>query len=116
MSLFELIVILLVGLLMIKPEDLPKLIKKFKEIQSFITNTKKEIISHIDPLTELDDSKKNQSFKNLDYEMEQMNFYLEKIANLDSEYEGDYSLSSAKEHYRKLINEKMKKEMEDRES
>ena len=113
MSLFELIVILLVGFLMIKPEDLPKLIKKFKEVRLFITNTKKEIISHIDPLA---DSKQNKQSKDLDYAMEQMNFYLEKIANLDSEYEGDYSLSSVKEHYRRLINEKMKKEIEEKNS
>ncbi len=113
MSLFELMVILLIGFLMIKPKDLPKLIKKFKEVRSFITQTKKEINSYIEPPANFNEKKQS---KDLNYEMKQMNFYLEKIANLDSKYEGDYSLSSVKEHYRKLINEKIKKEIEDKDS
>ena len=40
-----------------------------------------------------------------------MNFYLEKISNLDSEYKGEYSLESVKEHYRKLMNQKISAEL-----
>jgi hypothetical protein len=46
--------------------------------------------------------------------MEQMNFYLQKIANLDSEYEGEYSLSLIKKHYRKLVKDKMQDEIENK--
>ncbi len=110
MSLFELLLIVIVSLLVMKPEDLPKIIEKIREMRSFITNTKQEIMSHLDvDNTKL--SKKSISAE-LEDEMEQMNFYLQKIANLDSEYEGEYSLSSIKDHYRKLVKDKMNNQME----
>ena len=110
MSLFELLLIVIVSLLVMKPEDLPKIIEKIREMRSFITNTKQEIMSHLD----LDNTKlsKKSISAELEDEMEQMNFYLQKIANLDSEYEGEYSLSSIKDHYRKLVKDKMNNQME----
>ena len=113
MSLSELIVVLLVGFFVVKPEDFPKIIAKFKEIRLFITNTKKEIIAHIDPILELGQDAKDDNSLNLDNEIQQMNFYLGKIANIDAEYEGEYSLSSVKEHYRKLVKTKMLEEVND---
>ena len=109
MSLFELIVILIVGFLVMKPEDIPKIMAKIREIKSFITNTKQEIISHLD----LDNAKlpKKSISIEIEDEMEQMNFYLTKIANLESEYEGEYSLPLIKDHYRKLVKNKMKDEL-----
>ncbi|MDA9163340.1 DUF2672 domain-containing protein [Rickettsiaceae bacterium] len=101
MSLLELLVVFLVCFLVIKPEDIPKILAKFKEIRSFITNTKKEIISHIDPDVEK---------KPMDDNMEQMNFYLAKIAKIGIEYEGEYSLKSIKEHYRKIVKDQIKKD------
>lgn len=111
MSLFELIIVLIVGFLVTKPEDFPKILSKFKEIRAFITNTKKEIMSHLDPVSELEESLHEGISSNLDEEMDQMNFYLEKIANLGAEYEGEYSLSSIKEHYRKIVKDKVKQEV-----
>lgn len=110
MSLFELLLILIVCLLVIKPEDLPKILAKIREIKSFITNTKQEIMSHIDLDLETTNPAKALHSQHNENEMEQMNFYLEKIANLDSEYEGEYSLPLVKEHYRKLVNYKMEAE------
>lgn len=114
MSLPELVVVLIVGFLVAKPEDFPKILCKFKEIRAFITNTKKEIMSHLDPVSELEKSLQSDISSNLDEEMDQMNFYLEKIANLGVEYEGEYSLSSIKEHYHKIVKDKVKQEVKDR--
>lgn len=109
MSLFEILVILIVSLLVVKPEDIPHIMKKMKEYRAFITNTKKEIFSYFDPDINIKNNK--DSSKNLDMQMEQMNFYLERISNLGSEYKGDYSLESVKEHYRKLMNQKISTEL-----
>lgn len=110
MSLFELLVVVIVGFLVAKPEDFPKIIRKFKDIRAFITNTKKEIMSHLDPITELKDSVLEEVSADLDDEMDQMNFYLEKISNLGAEYEGEYSLTSIKDHYRNVVKSKEKQD------
>jgi hypothetical protein len=88
-----------------KPEDIPKILAKIRQIKSFISDTKREIMSHID--LDIDASLKNSKSEHLEHEMEQMNFYLQKIANLDSEYEGEYSLSLIKKHYRKLVKDEI---------
>lgn len=110
MSLFEILVILIVSLFVMKPEDIPKIIKKIQEFKNFITNTKQEILSHFDQdmLTN-----KNPSSDLLEYEIDQVNFYLAKISKLGSEYNGDYSLMSIKNHYRQLINKKIAEEIRD---
>jgi Sec-independent protein translocase protein TatA len=104
MSLFEFLVVIIVGILVIKPEDLPKIIAKLKEMRVFINNTKKEIMSHLDPISELQES----SLEDFNQDMDQINFYLGKIANLGSEYNGDYSLRSIKDHYHKLVQDQIK--------
>ena len=103
MSLFELLVILLVGFLVIKPEDLPKIFVKIKELRSFMTDTKNVIINHIDPKLE-----------SIEDDMEQMNYYLEKIAKIGSEYEGEYSLQAIKDYYRNLVKKRIKQEEKNR--
>jgi Sec-independent protein translocase protein TatA len=101
MSLFELLVVLLVSFLVIKPEDLPKIAKKIRYFRSFITDTKKEIISYLD----LDDKEVE-----LSADTERMNFYLEKIADMESDYKGEYSIESIKKHYNSLIKNKLEEE------
>lgn len=107
MSLFELLVVVIVGILVAKPDDLPKIATKLKEIRAFITNTKREITLQINSIFD-EGSDKNDKEQDFDSDMEQMNFYLEKISTLDSDYQGEYSLSEIKAHYRKLVNEQMK--------
>lgn len=109
MSIFEILVILIVSLLLIKPEDIPQIISKLRELRSFITNIKKEIFAHFD--LGINSKTTKNSSENLESQMEQMNFYLEKICDLDSEYKGEYSLESVKEHYRKLMNKKINNEL-----
>ena len=111
MSLFEFLVVVIVGFLVAKPEDFPKIIRKFKDIRAFVTNTKKEIMSYFDPITELKDSVLEETSVGLDEEIDQMNFYLEKISNLGVEYEGEYSLASIKNHYRNVVKNKMKQDV-----
>ena len=41
-----------------------------------------------------------------------MNFYLEKIANLGRDYEGEYSLNNVKDYYQKIIKDSIKSEIE----
>jgi len=108
MSLFEILVILIVALLVVKPEDVPQIVSKLKELRAFVTNTKKEIFSHFDPDT---NTKSKKLSEDLSSQIEQMNFYLEKIGDLDSEYKGEYSLAPVKEHYRKVMNQKISSEL-----
>lgn len=112
MSLFEFLVVVIVGILVVKPEDLPKIFTKFKEVRAFITSTKKEIMAHLDPISEL----KESALENLDQDMDQINFYLEKIANLGDEYNGDYSLISIKSHYHKLVQDQITQDIKINES
>jgi hypothetical protein len=45
-------------------------------------------------------------------DLDQMNFYLEKIANLGRDYEGEYSLNNVKDYYQKIIKDSVKSEIE----
>ena len=114
MSHFEILVILIVALLVVKPEDIPQIMSKLKELRAFVANTKKEIFSHFDPDRNAKSSKK--ASEDLESQMEQMNFYLEKIGDLDSEYDGEYSLAPVKEHYRKVMNKKISSELKGKSS
>lgn len=104
MSLLEILVVIIVSLLVIKPEDLPKIFGKIREIKAFITSTKQEIMLHLDPVSELNES----ILENFDQDMDMANFYLEKIANLGIEYKGDYSLAAIKEYYHGAMQDKVK--------
>lgn len=102
MSLAELFVIIVIAFLVVKPADLPKIAKKIREFNSFFNKTKQEIVSCFDQNSD----KKNHSLEN---DIEQINFYLEKIAKLGGEYEGEYSLDKIRERYHKVVKEAMKR-------
>ena len=93
MSLFELLVVFIVAFLVLKPEDLPHIAKKLKDCYNFFTRAKAEITSYLD----LDEK---PSIK-VDEDIDQINFYLGKIANLGEKYEGEYSLTKIRDYYRK---------------
>jgi len=100
MSLSELLIIALVSMLVLKPEDLPKIVRKFKELKAFIAGIKQEIISHIDPESKVPPK--------LEDDLGQMNFYLEKITSLGGDYEGEYSIKEVKECYYQLVQNRIK--------
>jgi Sec-independent protein translocase protein TatA len=93
MSLFELLVVLIVAFLVLKPEDVPHIAKKLKDCYNFFTATKAEITSYLD-------LSQKPSIK-VDDDIDQINFYLEKIANLGGKYEGEYSLTEIRDYYQK---------------
>ncbi|MGL4226580.1 MAG: DUF2672 domain-containing protein [Rickettsia sp.] len=87
MSLTQILLILFVGVLVIKPCDIFTIIKEFKKIKEYLINIKSSIIKNIDePL-----------------ETEQVNFYLKKIINIEGYYHGDYNLRTIKEKYYTLV-------------
>lgn len=101
MSLGELLVIAIVSLLVLKPEDLPKVFRRLKEWKDFIDDTKRSIIEKLDI---------NDNFKeagDLEKDIGQINFYLAKISALGEEYEGDYALKPIKNYYHTLINRQL---------
>jgi len=104
MSLFELLVIFVVAFLVVKPEDLPQIAKKVKDFYKFFTKTKTEILSYFDL--------SHQDSVAVDDDIDQINFYLEKITNLGEGYEGEYSLNKIKDHYQKIVQESIKVEMQ----
>lgn len=97
MSLFELLVIFLVAFLLIKPEDLPKIINTIKDLNGTFIKTKREIFSHFSQSEPTNDSAE------INDNIDQINFYLEKIASCGKDYEGEYSLDKIKDHYQKLV-------------
>lgn len=102
MSMFELLVIFMVAFFVMKPEDLPLIIEKIRDFYNFLTRAKMEISSYFD-LDQKDDIV-------TDNNLEQINFYLEKIANLGGKYDGKYSVNKIRDHYQKLVKESIKAE------
>ena len=93
LSFSEILVILVICILVLKPEDIPIIAKKFIEFKNYIFGIKKELIAkvHQDVYTEIEDN------------AQEINRYLEKIIELEGKYDGDYALSSVKKKYIKLI-------------
>lgn len=103
MSLFELIVIVLVAFLVLKPEDIPKIFSEFKKLRKLLVKTKEEIVSYIDPDSAIPPE---SDLKDLDL----INYYLEKIAHIGGEYNGNYSLNEIKQYYQQLVQKKISEE------
>jgi hypothetical protein len=108
MSFSEILITLIVSFLVIKPEDIRQIISKLKQCRTLIINTKKEILGSFDP--DLNPQIISNA-QNIESEVEELNFYLEKICDLSSEYKGDYILESVKEHYHGLMNRKISSEL-----
>ena len=99
MSLGEIVIIILVSIFVCKPEDIKFMIKTFYKLKDYLQNIKQEIIKPI--------QKEVEEIKSVDLStqetIEEMNFYLEKIASLNESYKGEYCLESIKKHYYQLI-------------
>lgn len=78
MSLTQTLIVLFIGLFVIKPDDIPMLIRQIKQIKSYFSNVGSS-------------------------EVEQLNFYIQKIINIEGYYDGDYNLAAMKEKYNKLV-------------
>ena len=104
MSFFELLIIAVVGILLLKPEDLPGIARQVKELRVLITKVKTEFLKQF----ELEP----QSAPNIE-EVEKINFYLKEISQLAGSYEGEYSLKAIKEHYQQLVRQQIAREREE---
>ncbi len=96
MSISEFFVVIIVAFILIKPEDLPYIIKQIKKVRRFFSNIKNDVTSSFD---------KNLFNEDDELEIEQTNKYLSKIASLGKKYEGNYNLSDIKSFYHKLLKE-----------
>jgi len=101
MSFTEIALIIIVALVVIKPEDIPSIFKKIKELYKYIASIKKQFDREINKIMEED--------KTSD-EAEKINFYLKKIMDLGESYTGDYSLSDVKAQYHQIILSKRAKQ------
>ena len=95
MSISEIALVLLVALLVVKPEDVPEIIKAFKKIFRYFHKIKKDIASIFEDEAE---------------DVGEINKYLLKISALDSKYEGDYTLEDIRAFYHKLLKERRNNE------
>ncbi|WP_395476825.1 DUF2672 domain-containing protein [Rickettsia endosymbiont of Pantilius tunicatus] len=78
MSLTQTLIVFFIGLFVIKPDDIPMLIRQIKQIKSYFSNVGSS-------------------------EVEQLNFYIQKIISIEGYYDGDYNLAAMKEKYNKLV-------------
>ena len=102
MSSSELFLILLVGLLVLRPEDIPNFFKQIRRWYNFWLDTKKSLISKIDLSLDTD-----KNFNSQDHEI--INDYLKKISDMGSCYNGEYDLDKVQKFYEKILEESIKK-------
>lgn len=98
MSFSELIIILIVIVLVIKPEDLPSIFKQIRKFRSYFTDTKNEILSQMNISLDGNELGQNQ---------DEINDYLKKISDMGSHYNGEYDLDKIRKHYENLLEEKI---------
>ncbi len=98
MSLGEILVVMLVAMIVTKPEDIPVIIKKIQEFKLYCSAVKNQALTYITK-----DLKIDNDIDILENDAEQLNFYLEKIINIQGYYDGNYSLNELKAKYDKLI-------------
>lgn len=92
MSISEILVVLLVALFVIKPEDIPAIAKYFKKMMRYFHKIRSDIMSAID-----DDDEEDVT---------EINKYLSKIAAIGAKYEGNYNLKEIKAFYHKVLKDK----------
>ena len=95
MSLGEILVVIIVAIFVMKTEDIVIILKKLHQLKTYLLTTRNEILSYIGKDLQIDKPELN----NLD----ELNFYLQKIISIKGSYEGDYSLHEIKKRYYELI-------------
>lgn len=96
MSLGEILVVGLVALFVTKPQDLPVIITKIKEIRAYFDKIKQDIYKVIE-LNPAEVKEENPE------DIAAMNDYLKKIIAITGEYKGDYNLVAIKKKYTEII-------------
>ncbi len=96
MSLAEILVVILVAVLVIKPEDIPVIIKKIRHFKLYCSSIKNQALESITKDLKIDDNI-------LEENIEQLNFYLERVINIQGYYDGNYSLKELRSKYNELM-------------
>jgi Protein of unknown function (DUF2672) len=94
MSTSELIVVIAIAVVVMKPEDIKLVLQKLYNIKNYINKIKNNIWQDLG----LDQNIASP----LEDEAKELNFYLKKIIDADGNYDGDYSLNSIKDRYEKI--------------
>jgi hypothetical protein len=87
MSILEILIILLVAVLVLKPEDIPLIIRFINNIRSYFLGIQIDIMKQFEEPSDA----------------EEMNRYLGKIIELDGKYDGKYDIHTIKSYYHKLL-------------
>lgn len=95
MSIFELLLVATIAIFVLRPEDIPSIIKHIKNIRSYFLSLWQDVMNKLNEPDDLND----------------INRYLEKIAALGDKYDGEYSLAAVKTHYLKLLKAKSKNDL-----
>ena len=115
MSFYEILIIGIIAILLIKPEDIPVIIKKFKQFKRLFTTTKEQIYSQIKECADFDEESKaiNPKVKpnELSDEIIKVNYYLNRLAELGIMYDGEYDLDKIKEYYNSHIKTQIKNKL-----
>lgn len=96
MSLGEILVVMLVALMVTKPEDIPVIVKKIQQFKLYCLTIKKQLLLYI-----TEDINTDSSINENDAEL--LNFYLQKILSIQGHYDGNYSISELKKNYDRLV-------------
>jgi len=100
LSFGEIIIVILVALLVVKPADIPIIVKKIHQLKSYFTNMKTIALSYVTKELDID---------SFEQDPEQLNFYLQKIVNIQGFYDGEYNLTALKAKYNELVMGAVKK-------
>ncbi len=97
MSLGELFVIILVAVLVMKPTDLPIIINKARNLSSFLAKLKQEILHYFSDQFNI--TKTQEKTINIENKLSEINFYLERIIQIEGKYNGSYELDPIRKKY-----------------
>lgn len=92
MSLGEILVVIVIALMVTKPEDIPVIVKKIQQFKQYCLALKKQLLLYI-----------TEDLNTSDSDTEQLNFYLQKIISMQGSYDGNYSLPELKKKYDRLV-------------
>ena len=109
------IIVSIVFIFVAKPEDIKFILQKTRLIVEYLSEFKREIISHLNIDVTNNKAELNPSpskyLNDVACDIEdEMQFYLQKIINITGYYEGDYTLQQVKLQYQKLMKLKIEEE------
>ncbi|SPM45170.1 Uncharacterised protein [Orientia tsutsugamushi] len=107
LSFGEIIVVVIIAILVAKPHDIKYLLKQIYSLKLLLQRAYHEILSSLDLDNKEADDYNNHTLNlisntNSDIDkskVDQMNFYLQKIAEQGETYHGDYNLPSIKKYF-----------------